>query len=411
MARLHSIVKCHKLAAGSQTVPNSVAEAAAALGESPPAGSPFPATLPTLERKKLPPKRGKRKNPTVVSDEDESESTEDGLVCKRNRATTTEPPTIESTSPNYVDNPPSASTPFESAGDALPSNTSAAGGAQEQVVGAQSSSQPAVESTDPTPCPDAPFDVQSHEGGGENQPSTPLPIPALPTPVEEALKAHASHLSSITTECVEKRLHKMMGEALRDSLSQYEFEASTARDQVQKLKCDITMRGLEFSRIENATRDELRSERKSSTELCKKLNDKLLEAVELESRLVPQREKIADQEEALKAKEVYVAKLEAKSIEREDLLGKVEADRDQKVRELGEKEKELNEFVAKLAGALEENEKLKKQIEEMDLNAANVLTSGFGAALEQFACVYPDLDLSQFSICHEVIDGKIVPSD
>jgi len=171
------------------------------------------------------------------------------------------------------------------------------------------------------------------------------------------------------------------------------------------------MRGLEFSRIENATRDELRSERKSSTELCKKLNDKLLEAVELESRLVPQREKIADQEEALKAKEVYVAKLEAKSIEREDLLGKVEADRDQKVRELGEKEKELNEFVAKLAGALEENEKLKKQIEEMDLNAANVLTSGFGAALEQFACVYPDLDLSQFSICHEVIDGKIVPSD
>ena len=111
-----------------------------------------------------------------------------------------------------------------------------------------------------------------------------------------------------------------ISEALRDSLSQYEFEASTAKAQVQKLKCDITMRGLEFSRIENALRDELRSERKSSTELRKRLNDKLLEAVELESRLVPQWEKIADLEEALKAKKAYVEKLKAKSIEREDLL-------------------------------------------------------------------------------------------
>jgi len=126
---------------------------------------------------------------------------------------------------------------------------------------------------------------------------------------------------------------------------------------------------------------------------------------------VPQREKIADLEETLKARKAYVDNLEAKSIEREDLLGKVEADRDQKVKELGEKEKELNESMAKLAGALEENEMLKKQIEELDLSAANILTSGFGAALEQFACVYPDLDLSQFSVCHEVIDGKIVPSD
>jgi len=261
-----------------------------------------------------------------------------------------------------------------------------------------------VESTVPPPCPDAPLAVQSPEGGGENQPLTPLPIPALPTPVEEVLKAHAAHLSAITTECMEKRLHKMMGEALRDSLSQYEFEASTARAQVQKLKCDITMRGLEFSRLENALRDELRSERKSSTKLRQKLNDKLLEAVELENRLVPQREKIADLEETLKAKKAYVDKIEAKSIEREVLLGKVEVDREQKA-------KELSESASKLVGALKENEKIKTQIEELDLSAANVLTSGFGAALEQFACAYPDLDLSQLSVCHEVVDGKIVPSD
>ena len=275
-----------------------------------------------------------------------------------------------------------------------------------------------MEPTISPPCPDAPLTIQAYEGGGENRPSTPPPTSDLPTPVEKVLKAHAAHLSAITAECVEKRLHKMMGEALRDSLSQYEFdiraqweEASTARAQVQKLKCDITMKGLEFSRLENALRDELRSERKSSAELREKLNAKLLEVVELESKLVPQGEKIADLEGALKANKAHMIKLEARSIEREDLLGKVEADRDQKAKELGEKDKELSESAAKLAQALEENEKLKKKIEELDLSAANVLTSGFGAALEQFACAYPDLDLSQFSIFHEVVDGKIVPSD
>ena len=126
---------------------------------------------------------------------------------------------------------------------------------------------------------------------------------------------------------------------------------------------------------------------------------------------MPQREKIADLEGALEANKTHMVKLEARSIEREELLGKVEADRDQKAKELGEKDKELSESAAKLAQALRENEKLKKQIEELDLSAANVLTSRFGAALEQFACAYPDLDLSQFSICHEVVDGKIVPSD
>ena len=264
------MVKRHKLAAGSQTVPNSTAEAAVVRGELPPVGPPSLVTLPASERNKLPPKRAKRKIPTVVSDEEEDESTEDGLVCKRNRVTTTEPPAVEGMGPNYVDNPPSASTHFESAGDALPSNNSTAGGAQEQVVGAQLSPQPTVES------PDVSLAVQSHEGGGENQPSTPPPIPVLPAPVEEVLKAHAAHLSTMTTECVEKRIRKMMGEALRDYLSQYEFEVGAAKAQVQKLKCDITMRGLEFSRLENALREELRSERKNSTELRKKLNDKLV---------------------------------------------------------------------------------------------------------------------------------------
>ena len=185
-----------------------------------------------------------------------------------------------------------------------------------------------------SPHPDASLVVPTCEGGGENQPSIPLPIPTLPAPVEEVLKAHAVHLNAVTTECVEKRLYQMMGEALRDSLNQYESEAGAAKDQIQQLKRDLTMRGLEFSRLENALKDKLRDERKDSAELDKKFNVKLLEATELEGRLVHQQEKIADLEEILKAKQAYVAELEAKSIEREDLLGKSETAKDQKAKEL-----------------------------------------------------------------------------
>jgi len=57
----------------------------------------------------------------------------------------------------------------------------------------------------------------------------------------------------------------------------------------------------------------------------------------------------------------------------------------------------------------EKNSGFKMKIDELQLEAAQVLTSGFGAALEQFACKYPDLDLSEFSVYNEVVDGKIVP--
>ena len=202
----------------------------------------------------------------MVSDEEDDESTEDGLICKRNRATVAELPAIESTGPDYAENPPSASTPFESAGDALASNTSGAGGVLEQAVDIQWSPQPVVEPNISSPRPDASLVVPTCEGGGQNQPSTPLLIPALPASVEEVLKAHAVHLNALTTECVEKRLYQMMGEALRDSLNQYESETGAAKDQVQQLKRDLTMRGLEFSRLENVLKDKLRSERKNSAD-------------------------------------------------------------------------------------------------------------------------------------------------
>jgi len=106
MAELRSIARLHKLAAGSQTVPNSVAEIVAAQGQSLPVGPSAAAALLAPQRKKLPLKKAKRKAPRVVSDEEADKSTEDGLVCKRKRRAVIEPPTTESASPDYVENPP-----------------------------------------------------------------------------------------------------------------------------------------------------------------------------------------------------------------------------------------------------------------------------------------------------------------
>ena len=106
-------------------------------------------------------------------------------------------------------------------------------------------------------------------------------------------------------------------------------------------------------------------------------------------------------------------------------MGKVEADRDKALVELSQAREKAKKIAAKLAQTRDESkiateelaqthegkEELKKQIHELEQSAAQVLTSGFEAALEQMACQYPELDLSMLSICNEVVDGKIVPSE
>jgi len=256
MVELRSITKLHNLAAGSQTVPNFVAEIAAAQGKSPLVGPSVAVALSAPERKKLPPKKAKRKAPRVVSDE----STKDGLVCKRKRRAVIEPPAAEGATPDYVENLPSVSTPFESAGDVLASNASIAEAVPEQLADTQASSQAAAELPASPPRLEAPLAIQPCEGGGENQPSPPPSTPALPVPLQEALKSFTARLNAM----VDESLPQIVGEGLKDSLSKFELdnrirqeEASIARAEAEKVKCDIMMQGLEFSRVENALNEEL----------------------------------------------------------------------------------------------------------------------------------------------------------
>ncbi|XP_068504515.1 predicted GPI-anchored protein 58 [Phaseolus vulgaris] len=199
----------HGLASGSQTVPNSVVEIAAAQGRSPPQGPARSEALPSQQRKKLILRKPKRKTPQVVSDEEEdNEATQDSLITKRRRVAPSSPPAppplptptppsppapiptpptpptatppvqavplaaafpaVEATEPNFMENPPSASTPFISAGEGPPSTASIAETAPGGDEGAHNSPIIITESPSSPPRQEAPTQQPIQEGGGES---------------------------------------------------------------------------------------------------------------------------------------------------------------------------------------------------------------------------------------------------
>ena len=168
---------------------------------------------------------------------------------------------------------------------------------------------------------------------------------------------------------------------------------------------------------------------------------------------MPLRVRVVDLEALMKADAAKVQKLEQRSVEREKFLGQVEKARDDAMADLAEANAEKGKVAAELAQAQAEskkvtedllqaqetNEQLKKQVEELEqqnkelkeqtedlnkrieelqkqieelkLNSAQILAAGFEAAREQFACLFPDLDLSMVSLNNEVVDGKVVPAE
>jgi len=341
------------------------------------------------------------------------------------------PPVVESSDTNFIENPPSASTPFVSVGEGPPSTTSIAGAALGGDEGAQISLILIIESPTSPPRQEAPLALQTEEGGGESQHQTPPSPPAttssLPTSFEEILgpftarlKMMAEDLPSIVSRAVKDSLKKLQDEnsALKESNRMIRVEA-------EKLSCNLMMAEIEHSRLEDAMDAELRSMCKEASDLRQKLHLQLQEKIDLESKLVPYRLKVADLEAAKKADATKVENLEKRSADREILLGKVEKERDDALAELTEAREEAKKTAAELAHArdegkkaaeelaraCEEMEELKKQAQELEQSTAHVLTAGFDAALEQVACEYPELDLSMVSICNEVVDRKIVPSE
>ena len=227
-------------------------------------------------------------------------------------------------------------------------------------------------------------------------------------------------------------LPSIVSKAVKDSLKKLQEENSALKEsnlmiraEAEKLSCNLMMVEIEHSRLEDAMDAELRSTGKEASDLRQKLHLQVQEKIDLESKLVPYRLKVADLEAAKKADATKMENLEKRSADREVLLGKVEKERDDALVELAEAREEAKKIVAELAQAQdegkkatedlararEEEEELKKQAQELEQRTTQVLTAGFDAALEQVACQYPKLDLSMVSICNEVVDGKIVPSE
>ena len=203
LAELKALARNHGLATGSQTVPNSVVETAIVQGRSPPKEP--------AQRKKLVLKRPKRKAPQVIheDDEEDDEATEDGLVSKWKRVApssppappplptstppstpapppssppprapaspvqaiplATAPPAVEAQEPNFLEDPPRASTPYVSAGGGPPSNASAAEVAPIGDEVAHTSPILITESPIPSPRQEAPTEEPAKESGDENQ--------------------------------------------------------------------------------------------------------------------------------------------------------------------------------------------------------------------------------------------------
>jgi len=381
LPELSAIARSHKLAAGSQTVPNSGVEIAAAQGNTPPRGATSSGVLPAPQRKKLILRKPKRKAPQVVQEEEEDdEVTEDGLVTKRTRAAPSSPPAlptptppsppaptqpvqatplaaappvVESSEPNFIENPPSASTPFVSAGEGPPSTTSIAGAAPGGDEGAHNSPILITESPTSPPRQEAPFALQTQEGGGESQHQTPpAPPPAttssLSPSIEEILGPFTAKLKMMAED-----LPSIVSKAVKDSLKKLQEENSALKEsnlvtraEAEKLSCNLLMTELEHSRLEDAMDAELRGARKEASDLRQKLHLQAQEKIELESKFVPYRLKVANLEAAIKADATKVENLEKRSADQEVLLGKVEKARDDAIAELAEAREETTKISA-----------------------------------------------------------------
>jgi len=301
LVELRAIARSHKLAAGSQTVPNSVVEIAISQGKPPPRGPTPSGALPAQERKKLALKRPKRKTPQVVSEEEvDDEAIEDGLITKRKRVTTSTPPAlptptppsppvpletvqatslaaapivIESGSPDYAEDPPSASTPFVSVGEGPPSTISIAGAVLGEDEGAQVSPAPVAEVPASPPRLKTPLAAQTQEGGGESQhqtpPAPPTPASSLPDPFKETLGPFAAQLKIMAED-----LPSLVSRAVKDSLKKLQEENSELKEsklmiraEAEKLTCNLLMTEMEHSRLEDALDAELRNTRKEASDL------------------------------------------------------------------------------------------------------------------------------------------------
>jgi len=119
------------------------------------------------------------------------------------------------------------------------------------------------------------------------------------------------------------------------------------------------------------------------------------------------------QEERSVTREVLLGKVEADLARKSKALEKIKAELAEQAKLLEESKKELAERTEALAQAEKEKaaltEDFKKAEAELLIDATKAYGVGFEDALSQVACEHPEVDTSFFVIANHVVDGEIVP--
>ena len=165
-------------------------------------------------------------------------------------------PVVEAPEPNFMEDPPSASTPYVSAGGGPPSNASTANVAPVGDEGAHNSPILITESPTSPPRQEALIDQPTQEGGSENQQQAPpappqanlsLEVKRVWEPFSAKLKMMAEDFPSIISKAVESSTRK-----LQDDLFALRTENSTIKIETERLSCNLTLAEIEHSRVEDA---------------------------------------------------------------------------------------------------------------------------------------------------------------
>ena len=206
---------------------------------------------------------------------------------------------------------------------------------------------------------------ESSPGGQETDSSSPLPL---------LLKKPLSRFQSREVEGLDDNLfHELVAEVLRDLLFTSKLELSKTREsedlkaKMAKLEEDLATRTKTFTNRETALYLELANLRQSEKDAIKALQDKSLEAVELEARILPLRTRAVELDGIVAELKEKVANMENRSTQREILLGQVED--------------EMAEKSESLVGAIES---LRRTEEELTNGVAAVYSEGFQDVVAQF---------------------------
>jgi len=176
---------------------------------------------------------------------------------------------------------------------------------------------------DHPPNSSSPRGLLALEGGGESSPGGDQvpPTPELPAILQHALKCFQEKeaAKALGGDLLRDRMGQSLGEFLVNSLA-FVSQAEA------RMNGELALQAQIFANRETTLNQELSSLRQSEKETKKLFFDKGQDALQLEAKILPLRNKVIDLEEHAEGAKAKMAKLEERAIQQEVHLGRVEGE-------------------------------------------------------------------------------------